>query len=108
MISFFSGKHPLLFALRIVSFLLGCCQLAQAALEPGEITLGEMNCAACHEPSPAFAQRLASAPSPRLGRMGAHLSPKWVREFLVSPQTEVPGTRMPDLLHALPAAEKAD
>src|SRR5690349_7394444 len=78
--------------------------IARAALVPGEITLGEMNCTACHEATPAVVKRLSSRQSPRLGQNGARLSPKWVRDFLLNPQIEKSGTPMPDLLHALPAA----
>src|SRR5579859_2384875 len=81
---------------------------ARAALVPGEITLGEMNCLACHDAAPAVTERLASRQSPRLGQNGARLSPRWIRDFLLNPQIEKPGTQMPDLLHALPAAEKVE
>ncbi|HEX4644547.1 MAG TPA: c-type cytochrome, partial [Verrucomicrobiae bacterium] len=80
----------------------------RATLVPGEITLGEMNCVACHEATPAVAGRLASRQSPRLGQNGARLSPKWIRDFLLNPQIEKLGTQMPDVLHALPAAEKIE
>jgi len=74
---------------------------------PGEILLSEMNCAACHEAAPSTVERLASRHSPLLGPAGARLAPAWMREFLQDPAHAQPGTLMPDALHALPPAEKA-
>jgi cytochrome c2 len=80
--------------------------IAHAAIEPGEILIGEMNCVACHEAAPAVAERLASRQSPRLGKDGVRATPQWLRAFLADPQKEKPGTLMPDTLHTLPPAEK--
>ncbi len=77
-----------------------------AAIEPGEILLGEMNCVACHEAAPAVKERLASRQSPRLGAEGVKASPQWLRAFLANPQSEKPGTLMPDMMHNLAPAEK--
>src|SRR5260370_18324996 len=91
-----------------LAFLLLFPPFARATLVPGEITLGEMNCLACHEAAPAVAERLASRQSPCLGQNGARLSPRWMRDFLLNPQIENPGAQMPDMLHALPVAEKVE
>ena len=96
------------FIVRTLGVLLLVSPSARAAVVPGEITLGEMNCVACHDAAPTVTERLASRQSPRLGQNGARLSPKWIRDFLLNPQIEKSGTQMPDVLHALPAAEKVE
>src|SRR5262249_37774339 len=82
--------------------------VASAAVLPGEVLLGELNCAACHEAAPAAAARLASRQAPILGADGASVSPAWMRSFLVNPAAGRPGSMMPDVLHSLPAAAKAE
>ncbi len=99
---------PVTRAVCLLLSLTGFLPAAQAAFETAEITFGEYNCAACHPAGPAVEKRLASRPSPRLGRDGARLSPAWIRAFLIKPTAETPATMMPDMLHALPAAEKAE
>jgi cbb3-type cytochrome oxidase cytochrome c subunit len=79
----------------------------RAEFTPGEILISEMNCVACHEASPEIATRLASRTAPRLGTDGVRVTPQWIREFLADPQTAKPGTLMPDMLHGVPAEEKA-
>ena len=74
----------------------------------GERLLGELNCAACHRAAAAVQTRLASRSSPHLGEAGLRLTPQYLRAFISHPQTEKPGTTMPDLLHALPPAERAE
>ena len=82
--------------------------LARAAVDPGEILLSEMNCVACHDAAPAVKERLASRKSPRLGKDGVRIAPHHFRAFLENPAATKPGTLMPDTLHALPPAERAD
>ena len=80
----------------------------RAAIEPGEILLSEMNCTACHDPGP-LKDRLASRPSPRLDTAhGVKSTPQWLREFLIHPQAESPGTLMPDMLAGLDEAKRAE
>jgi mono/diheme cytochrome c family protein len=79
-----------------------------AAVEPGEILLSEMNCAACHDAGP-FKERLASRPSPRLDPAHAvKVTPQWLLAFLANPQAEKPGTLMPDMLATLEAPQRAE
>lgn len=78
-----------------------------AGIAPGESTFAEKNCIACHHATPAVAQRLASNQSPRLGRNGLAVAPAWLRDFLLDGQRLKPGNAMPDVLHALPPAEKS-
>jgi len=84
------------------------CPEANAGIEPGETAFSEMNCIACHAASPVIEQRLASRKSPLLGLNGSRLSPTWTRDFLINPQTEQPGARMPDMLHSLSLQEKTE
>lgn len=79
---------------------------AAAAPAPGELLISRFECAVCHQPSTALQNRLLPSPAPRLGEAGARLSPQWIRDFLLQPQSEVPGTSMPDSLQSLPAAER--
>jgi cytochrome c len=82
--------------------------LAQAAVDPGEILLSEMNCVACHKAAPEVDARLASRKSPRLGKDGVRITPHHLRAFIENPAAAKPGTLMPDALHGLPPAEKAE
>ena len=79
---------------------------ALAAPAPGELLVSRFECGACHQPSAALQNRLLPGPAPRLGEAGARLSPQWIKDFLLQPQSEVPGTTMPDSLQSLPAAER--
>ena len=78
-----------------------------AGVDPGEVLVGELDCAACHAASAPARERLFSPPSPVLGAKGQRITPQWLREYLRDPQAAKPGTTMPDALHALPPAEKA-
>src|SRR5262249_3910825 len=71
----------------------------------GALLLGELNCTACHAAGDA-AQRLFVKEAPRLGDVGARVTPTYVRAFLTAPQKVKPRTPMPDLLHALPAEQR--
>jgi hypothetical protein len=63
----------------------------RAAVEPGEILISEMNCAACHDPG-TLKDRLASRPSPRLDAAhGVKATPQWLHDFLLNPQSENSG-----------------
>ncbi len=77
----------------------------KAEVTPGEILMAEMNCTACHQASPEIGRRLAPRTSPLLGDL--RLTPEWVRDFLADPQKAKPGTLMPDMLHRVPAEQKA-
>lgn len=91
-------------AVLILGFTLG----ANAGWESGEIAFAEMNCVACHQAASVVTQRLASRISPVLGQEGSMLSPTWVRDFLLNPQQEKPGSLMPDMLHGLSGPAKQE
>jgi len=85
---------------------LGVSLNVRAGVDMGEIHFAEMNCVACHSTSPTIVERLASRKSPVLGSKGSQLSPTWVRDFLLDPQKEKPGSLMPDMLHGLSASKR--
>lgn len=91
--------------------------LARAADEPtgvlagwdrfdGRVLLGELNCTACHAAGSA-AERITSKQPPILAEVGSRVTPQYLRKFLADPLGVKPGTTMPDMLHGLPAADKA-
>jgi mono/diheme cytochrome c family protein len=104
---------PLPFFRRHTRLLLGLLVIfnreAQAAVDPGEILISEMNCVACHETTAPIQARLASRPSPRLDAAHAvRVNPPWLRAFLENPQAVQPGTLMPDLLAGLEPGARAE
>ena len=76
-------------------------------VDPGEWLLGELNCSACHSASPTEANRLNVRHSPVLIDTGSRVTPQFLRSFLNNPQSEKPGTLMPDVLHGLSPNEKS-
>jgi len=84
----------------------GTSTVAIPRIDPGELLLIELNCAACHSADARIKAR--SRTSPRLGETGMRITPQYLRAFLTNPQGEKPGTPMPDLLHGLSAPEKSE
>ena len=79
--------------------------IAGHAGQDGVVLFGELNCGACHQPA-ANETGTRSKQSPRLGMVGARVSPEYLHAFLSNPQQTKPGTPMPDLLHNLPAENR--
>lgn len=105
----FVGRHGRFWGLALGLALAGGLGSAHAGtVDPGEVLVGELNCAACHDANAATRERLMSRRSPVLGEQGARLTPQWLRAYLADPQGSQPGTTMPDALHALPPAQKAE
>ena len=73
----------------------------------GEELLSELGCVACHEAPEAVVARLAPKTAPDLSRVGARVTPRYLRRFVLSPHDTKPGTAMPALLHGLSPAEAA-
>ena len=71
------------------------------ASDNGPLLLGELSCTACHA-----ADQVSAKEAPRLGDVGARVTPDYLRAFLTAPQKVKPTTPMPDLLHALPAEQR--
>jgi mono/diheme cytochrome c family protein len=79
---------------------------ALGGFDEGEHLIATLNCTSCHAASGLAPDRIAAKKSPILGPDGLKLSPQFLRDYLTSPQHDKPGTTMPDMLHALPPAEK--
>ncbi|MDB6029866.1 MAG: cytochrome c1 [Verrucomicrobiales bacterium] len=75
-------------------------------LDSGELLLGELNCVACHKVETTVKTRLNPRIAPKLGSAGLSVTPQFLRAFISNPQTEKPGTTMPDVLQGLSDAER--
>ncbi len=75
---------------------------ARDSTELGRWLLGELNCVACHKAFETTATTIEPAPAPDLPRVFAQRLPGYVAQFLRTPASMRPGTRMPDLLAGLP------
>jgi len=69
----------------------------------GTLLLEELRCASCHHQIPEVAP---AAKGPDLADVGSRVAPQFLRRFLADPRATQPGTKMPDLMHALPADER--
>ncbi len=69
----------------------------------GEVWVRELGCFQCHA-GPTGGTDLRVAPD--LSEVGGRLSPDYLEAFLENPSAIRPGTRMPDLLGAVPANER--
>lgn len=88
--------------------ILGPVPFPIAGVDAGEILLGELNCLACHTAAVGIKARLSPRQAPVLGANGTAITPQYLRAFLADPQTEKPGSTMPDLLHAMDASTKSE
>ncbi len=73
-------------------------------IDHGEALWSELNCAACH----AGGSRMNPRVGPVLGKDGLQLTPQFLRAFLSNPESEKPGTTMPDLLHGMSASQRTE
>jgi cytochrome c553 len=92
-----------------------CCTSTAIAAEAGvivgwnndgNILFNELNCVACHKTDNSHLPFPAKE-APRLGNIGQRVSPEYLFKFLADPHETKPGTSMPDILHSMPAAERA-
>src|SRR5207245_2280468 len=67
----------------------------------------ELNCTSCHAAEKGVEAQIARKQAPILDRVGGRVRPSYLRAFLSDPHAVKPGTTMPDVLAALPEAEKA-
>ena len=65
----------------------------------GNVTLGELNCTACHAASAQQAAWLSPKAAPTLQDVGSRASAAWLVKYLASPNDAKAGATMPDLLH---------
>ena len=69
----------------------------------GRILIEELNCVACHQNDELIS---SSKKSPRLADIGSRLSPDYIENFIINPQSLKPGTMMPDILGQLDKKER--
>ena len=72
----------------------------------GQLLLGELNCTACHRMDDSSV--IDRKGGPDLSRAGERLTPQYIRAYLSDPHGIKPGATMPDVLHGLEAAQKAE
>ncbi|HET6251757.1 MAG TPA: c-type cytochrome [Tepidisphaeraceae bacterium] len=102
------------FLLIVATAIAGASSRAQAAApaaanDPnaaGRLLLEQYDCTACHAASASQGQWLSPKVAPRLDDIASRASAEWIEHYLAGPNQTMPGTTMPDVLHALPAAER--
>ena len=73
----------------------------------GRLLLGELNCLSCHSASNEIKAVVSTKKAPILDEIGSRARVDWLREYLAQPHSVKPGTTMPDVIAALPEAERA-
>ncbi len=84
----------------------GSAGAAETPESRGLRALGELQCTACHALSPNQSAWVLAGRAPSLRDGAGSFQPEWIRQHLLSPQSAMPGLRMPELLQSLPAAER--
>lgn len=64
----------------------------------GELLLSDHACTRCHQATSEVDERLSPKVAPRLGAVGARVTPQYLRKYLLDPHGTKPGTTMPDVL----------
>jgi mono/diheme cytochrome c family protein len=77
------------------------------AARGGRLLLGELNCTSCHKADAAQEAVLLRRQAPVLDSLGARVRRSYLKKFLADPQAIKPGSAMPNVLAALPEAERA-
>lgn len=85
----------------------GFIECRAAEDDAGLALLGGLNCTGCHVASPKQAAWVLPKAAPVLAGLEKRVGAEWLRKWLAAPHEVVPGTAMPDVLHGLPAAERA-
>ena len=76
-------------------------------IDRGLVLMGELGCANCHDAS-AHKAELRGKTAPDLARVGERVLHPYLRKFLADPRAVKPGTTMPDVMHTMSAAQRAD
>jgi mono/diheme cytochrome c family protein len=76
------------------------------AVAAGQLLLGELNCTSCHQADPSLASLVQKKQAPVLDSVCSRVKPPYLLKFLADPQTTKPGTTMPNVLTAVPDAER--
>jgi mono/diheme cytochrome c family protein len=74
--------------------------------EAGEVLLGELQCANCHDDK--HGNPLARKHGPDLSEAGQRLSPDYLLEYLTNPLVAQKGSKMPDLMNSMNARQRKD
>ena len=77
------------------------------AVTGGRLLLGELNCLSCHDAANEIKHVVSTKQAPILDEIGSRARVAWLREYLAKPHSIKPGTTMPDVIAALPEAERA-
>ncbi len=80
-------------------------------LASGELLLRRGNCLECHAAGEAETSRVGTMAAPSVtgkGSVALRRSPEFLERYLLDPAAEKPTTRMPNLLHGLPEAERIE
>ena len=75
------------------------------ASDGGQLLLSELSCTACHITDSA---ELEPKRGPRLTGVGSRVHADWMKKFLHAPAKTKPGTTMPDVLAAVPEAQRTE
>lgn len=78
------------------------------AVAGGQLLLGELNCTSCHQADASQDSLVIKKPAPILDTVGSRVRPQYMLKFLADPQATKPGTTMPNVLAALPEAERKE
>lgn len=63
----------------------------------GQLLLGELNCASCHQPSRGREEQVFTKTAPVLDHVGSRVRLDYLRKFLTNPHETKPGTTMPNV-----------
>ncbi len=77
------------------------------AITGGRLLLGELNCLSCHSAGNEIKEVVSTKQAPILDDIGQRARVDWLREYLAQPHSIKPGTTMPDVIAALPEADRA-
>ena len=91
----------------VLCALIFCSGSLATEKEASAVPVGQMNCTACHAASAEQAAWLLPKAAPSLAGLEKRVGADWLRKWLAAPHETMPGAMMPDLLHGLPAAERA-
>ena len=73
----------------------------------GWILINELGCYQCHQGKPEIISELPAFDAPSLNRARFRLNKEFVGEWLQYPHSQQSGTRMPSLLHGIPASQRS-
>jgi mono/diheme cytochrome c family protein len=84
------------------------CGAEIADTRTGRVLLSQLQCSACHAPSTEQSAWIRGASALDLREIGKRVNPDWLQRFIAAPAEVAPQTSMPDMLHGIPADERAN